>query len=558
MKEIKNAAVLVAVTFNPDTTEGVVPFTVLTLINENGTLELPYCAIGGEGDMKSQLLDAFYDVVEVENHDRFLPDQLRPVGSYSVEQHTSLEITSAFMVFVDGKPSIRKIHGAKTPVWMSIDALEHQPLFGNSNDVIKDVRQKLLEAALTPSGEVPMGEDTKKAVISRYFPKGREDRTPWIKLLQGCGFNIYEYMHPSVAIDMVIFGYKKAEKGRRDELSVLLTERKKDERLLEGEIDPWAGTWSLPGTFLLEKTEKATDGTDYPGLETVREAAVRIVKEKTGIEIKENDELFELKPLVHHSRMGWTLRDGSPVITLPVFIPIEYSEVDSSANTVTTKGCRWYPIHRMLWTDNGDSKVALRGGKSPQKIDINGKLEDIPDCSDDTTTIAMWGIQDAQTLRSPEEVGLHAADAYIKDNQLFIDYYHDISSRPHHPIQDRSYDMDFVKAKKKEGVVLLTADHANIIISALQEISQNPRRTLHIVSRLLEGGTFAPSEIKRMLETWFFPWIFSRSNMQKRLQETMKLITKDESDAGNSERSWAYTFASEKKIDEALLHSKPF
>lgn len=555
MKEVKNVAVLFAVTFNSNANEGAAPCNVVTLVNESGLFELPSCSICGEGEMRAQLLDSFHNAVDLESHERFSPEQLIQLGSYSVEHETYMEIISAFMVFIDGKPSIRAISGGKTPGWMSIDALKHQPLFDNSNVVIEDVRKKLLEAGLTPAGEFQMSEGTKKAIVQKYLPKEGEDKAPWIQLLQKNGFRIHKYMHPGVAIDPVIFGYKKAEHGKRDELSILLTWRTRDKSLPEGVDDPWEG-WSLPGTFLLEK-KQSLDGDDYPGIETVREAAVRIVKEKTGIEIREEDEIFDLKPLVHHSRMGKKLRDGSPVITLPVFIPIEYSEVDSSASTLTTNGCQWFPIRRMLWSDNGESKVVLRGDKNPQKIDADGKIKPIKDSEDDTTTIAMWGVQDMQYLRSPEEVGFPAADAYIKDGQLFIEYYHENTCK-HMPVQDRSYDRDYVKALKKDGIALLIADHANIIISALQEISQNPRRTLHIVSRLLEGGTFAPSEIKRMLETWFFPWVFSRSNMQKKLQETIKLIKKEETTAGKGERSWAYTFASEKEIDENLLHSKPF
>lgn len=557
MKEVKNVAVLFAVTFNSNANEGAAPCNVVTLVNESGLFELPSCSICGEGEMRAQLLDSFHNAVDLESHERFSPEQLIQLGSYSVEHETNMEIISAFMVFIDGQPKIRTINGGKTPGWMSIDALKHQPLFDNSNVVIEDVRKKLLEAGLTPVGEFQMSEGTKKAIVQKYLPKEGEDKAPWIQLLQKNGFRIHKYLHPGVAIDPVIFGYKKAEHGKRDELSILLTWRKRDESLPEGKDDKWANTWSLPGTFLLEKEVKTPNGDKYPGLETVREAAVRIVKEKAGIEIKENDEIFDLKPLVHHSRMGWELRDGTPVITLPVFIPIEYSEVDSTASTVTTNRCQWFPIRRMLWTDNGESKVALRGGRSSQKIDNDGKIKDIPDSSDDTTTIAKWGVQDIQYLRSPEEVGLPVADAYIRDGQLFIDYYHENTCK-HIPIQDMTDDKKFVAEREDEGVYLLTADHANIIISALHEISQNPRRTLHIVSRLLEGGAFAPSEIKRMLETWFFPWIFSRSNMQKKLQETIKLIKKEETTAGKGERSWSYTFASEKEIDEALLHSKPF
>ena len=557
MKDIKNTAVLAVVTYNNELPESTIPFTVATLINENGSFELPHCTVNGDKDIREQLLDSFTKIAEIEGV-AINPDQFRSVGSYSIEHDDVLEVENAFVIFVDSKPAIRRIGGEKTPVWMNIDAFEHQPLYGNHNDIINDVKNELLESALAPSGNLPIGEETKTAIINQYFPKSAEERRPWVKRLQASGFNVHEYLHPGVAIDLVIFGYKKAEKGRKDELSVLLTYRKKDERLSEKETDRWAGTWSLPGTFLLEKKVKDAAGNDYPGLETVREAAVRIAKEKTGIDILPEDVLYDVKPFVHYSRMGWALRDGSPVITLPVFIPVEYTEVNGKLSTLTTSECKWFPIKRVLWTvdreiEGGMKKIALRGGDDgPKKLNSDGSFVSVSDVTDDITTIDTWKAEDAPFLRSPEEVGLPAADAYIRDGQLIIDYYHSVV-RPHWPKQDTNYNEHPDVA---EGEELMTADHASIIISALQELSGNTRRTLHIVSKLLSGGTFAPAEIKRMLETWFFPWAFSRSNMQKKLRDTNKLI-REVADEGKS-RSWSYKFVNAEEIDSALLDNKPF
>lgn len=562
MKDIKNTVVLAAVTYNGNTAEGAIPFTLITLVNESGLFELPYCYIKEEGDMREQLLDSFYQHVEVDKTTLIEYEQLKSIGAYSIESDSHLEIVNAFMVILDGKPLIRKKDGDKTPVWMNLDFLEHQTLFGNHNRIISDLQEKLLEKALNLSADVSMGEETKQAIVNKYFPKEKELRQPWIKRLQKCGLNIYEFVHPGVAIDLVIFGYKKAEKGRRDELSVLLTRRKKDDNLSQNENDIWADTWSLPGTFLRKEVATNPQGKEYPGLETVRKAAKRVAKEKAGIEIGLDDVLYDLKPLVHHSRMGWALRDGSPVITLPVFLPIAYSEVDTTLSTATTSECRWFPIRRRLWTvdkelEGGVAKVALRGGvDGPQRLNEDGTFSPVTDVMDDITTIAMWRPEDIPFLRSPEEVGLPAADAYIQAGQFVIDYYQTII-RPHTPLQDKNYDKNSTLPKDIE---LLTADHANIIISALHEISGNTKRTLHIVSKLLSGGIFAPAEIKRVLETWFFPWAFSRSNMQKKLRDTNRLIQEmpDEKRGTGKSRSWSYRFVGADEIDAALLDNKPF
>lgn len=555
MKDIKNTGALAVVTYNKEAAEGVVPFTIATLINENGSFELPHCAINGEKDVKEQLLDSFNSIVEIDGQATIKKEQFKPIGSYSLNNENSLEIVNAFMVFVDGKPAIRRKEGDKTPVWMSIDAFEHQPLLGNHNDIVNDLQKILLEAALTPSSEISLGEETMKAIIGKYFPKEKETIRPWVKRLQSCGIKVHEFVHPGVAIDLVIFGYKRTKTGNQDELSVLLTYRKEDESLGDGIKDPWAGTWSLPGTFLREKEVTDQKGRKYPAVETVREAAVRVAKEKTGIILSESDVFYDIKPFVHHSRMGGVLRDGSPVITLPVFIPIEYTRVNEEISTLTTTGCKWFPIKRELWTVNkangGPDPIALRGGeKGPQKPKGDGTYEEVTDVMDDNTSVEVWRPEDTANLRSPEEIGLPAADAYILDDQLVIKFYQSVI-RPYRPIQDRYYDDN---PSLPEGATLMTADHANIIISALQDVSESVPKTLHIVSKLLHGGAFKPIKIIRMLGTWWFPWSFSRSNMHKKLVGDGLIIPVPET--GKS-RIGNYMFVGDNEIDQIMRKVKP-
>lgn len=555
MKSVNNIAVLATIAYNKDATEESVPFTIVTLINENGSFELPYCIINGESDIKEQLLLSFYHIVDVDIKERITPEQLITVGSYSVEKDNCIEIVNAFMTFFDSKPSVRRKEGDKTPVWMSIDAFDHQRLHGNHNKIINDVQAKLLETAISPHNKQSFGEETKKEIINKYFPKDKQTILPWIKRLQGCGLNIHEFIHPGVAIDLVIFGYKKTMTGNNDELSVLLTYRKRDESLPENVKDPWANTWSLPGTFLHETEAYDQNGNKYPGLETVREAAVRVAKEKTGIDIQPEDVIYNIKPFVHHSRMGGVLRDGSPVITLPVFIPIEYTKVNESISSLTTSGCRWFPIKRELWTVNdvegGPVPVAIRGGKDgPQKIKDDGSLEEVTDVMDDNAPIELWRTKDMKSLRSPEEIGLPAADVYIRDGQLVIKFYQKII-RPYRPVQDMYYDDN---PSIPEGAELMTADHANIIIAALQEVSQSVVKTLHIVSKLLHGNTFKPINIIRMFGTWWFPWSFSRSNMHKKLVTNGFILPVPED--GKS-RNGNYYVVNDEEIDRIMLDIKP-
>jgi len=71
----------------------------------------------------------------------------------------------------------------------------------------------------------------------------------------------YKYPHPAVTADILVF----ARDGH--DIQLLLIERGRD---------PYAGSWAFPGGFM------AID-------ETTAQAAVRELKEETGINITEND-----------------------------------------------------------------------------------------------------------------------------------------------------------------------------------------------------------------------------------------------------------------------------
>lgn len=572
MKKIVNTAVLVAFKYDlgaakklpkkkdkgiNDGEQHTFPLFALTLIDENFQYMLPCCELDGESDMKEQLISSFYDTAELGGN-AITAQNLKQVGVYSINHKDDLEIVNAFMVFLKGTPPLEKKGEDKTPKWLNVETII--PLHGNQNEVFSDAQDKLLEYLLDPSDDMPIDEDTRGTIIKEYFPGNTDTTRPWVRSLQKGGIKIHEYLHPGVAIDLVIFGYRDTSADRRgkktssteqDELSVLLTYRKKDGAL---EDDPWADTWSLPGTFLRVKN---TAG--YPDLETVREAATRVAKEKTGIDVNPEDVFYDIKPFVHTSRMGGKLRDGSPVITLPVFIPVEYQQIQGKSS-LTTSDCRWFAIKRELWTENDvegrPAPIALRGGKDgPLKLNKEGKLEKVNDVMDDNASVEVWRPEDwrpgePESLRSPEEIGLPAADVYILDDQLVVKFYQSIV-RPYRPVQDKTYDD---KPALPEGAKLMTADHANIVISALQAASESLSRTLHIVSKLLNGGSFKPVKIIRMLSTWWFPWTFSRSNMDKKLKSNslIKPVPED-----GKQRCGNYTFASDAEIDRIMRDIKP-
>lgn len=85
----------------------------------------------------------------------------------------------------------------------------------------------------------------------------------------------YEYPHPAVAADCVVFGYDGKE------LKVLLVKRGKEK---EASKEAFVGKWALPGGFLEidpDKSEKS-DKSD----KTIAHTAARELKQETGLVIK--------------------------------------------------------------------------------------------------------------------------------------------------------------------------------------------------------------------------------------------------------------------------------
>jgi len=83
------------------------------------------------------------------------------------------------------------------------------------------------------------------------------------------GNYVYEYKHPAVTADNVIFGYDGKD------LKVLLVKRGKEK---EASTTAYEGIWALPGGFLDVDKDK-----------TVAHTAVRELKEETGLKLAVSD-----------------------------------------------------------------------------------------------------------------------------------------------------------------------------------------------------------------------------------------------------------------------------
>lgn len=115
----------------------------------------------------------------------------------------------------------------------------------------------------------------------------------------------YNYPHPAVTTDCVIFGFD----GHR--LQVLLVERG---------IEPFKGKWALPGGFL---------GMD----ETPEECALRELREETGLETAYMEQL---------QAFGDVRRDPRErVITIAFYALVRLSEVRGGDDAADAK---WFPL----------------------------------------------------------------------------------------------------------------------------------------------------------------------------------------------------------------------
>ena len=121
----------------------------------------------------------------------------------------------------------------------------------------------------------------------------------------------YDYPRPSLTVDCIIFGLDESSR-----LKVLLIQRAKD---------PFKDAWALPGGFVSEK-------------ETLEEAALRELKEETGVEDLFIEQLFTF---------GNPERDPrGRVVTVAYYALINLSEHKIGADT-DAKDVKWFLIDEL-------------------------------------------------------------------------------------------------------------------------------------------------------------------------------------------------------------------
>ena len=493
------------------------PFSVLVVQTSfgEGKLALPFIVYdGSEPDLVLGITNYINDNVTLGSGLEINPSDLSLVQTYCVDniESRTKDVITAYMVSIDGMPHASKADKSNniiTALWMNIETMIGQPMFGNHNAILKDIQARLLEITVSPASVSGDYLGTNKEIVRRYFDD--KLRNEWIKKLFSYGFNIYPHSHPEVAVDVVLFGYRDDEFGHS--LSVMLTKRSYG---IEGN-----NRWGLPGTFIMAEGDPSVFKSQ---LETAKSALL----EKTSINA-DNIDFYPLKPFSHPARMRGRNEEGVSVITLPLFAIVKYEEVNPVFETRTerTSECNWFPIERILLTKQGEDGLIIREGVNAydkDDLDDQGQPKRIFDTKEFTELYSFRDETDKQ-LRSPDEIGLPAADVYLDKGTLVCKYYQE-PDRDLQPIQD---------GDASENT--LFADHANIILAALHALKELSHFDTFAAKLLPESASgFDPILFLRRWEDVNWPFKGERANFSKRVKALGILEETPESKAQKEEQ----------------------
>ena len=120
------------------------------------------------------------------------------------------------------------------------------------------------------------------------------------------GQYVYEYPHPAVAADCVVFGYDGKE------LKVLLIKRGKEK---EASTTAYVGEWALPGGFLDVEKDK-----------TIAHTAARELKEETGLKVGAKD----FREVASYSYINRDPRER--VISIAHYVLVKLADVQAATD----------------------------------------------------------------------------------------------------------------------------------------------------------------------------------------------------------------------------------
>ena len=127
---------------------------------------------------------------------------------------------------------------------------------------------------------------------------------------------VYEYPHPAVTADCVVFGYDGKE------VKVLLVKRGPEK---EASKDAYVGEWALPGGFMIVQ-DYVHNGIEYKADKTITHTAKRELKEETGLKLS----VHEFKEFGTFSEKGRDPRER--VITIAHYALVKLEEVQADTD----------------------------------------------------------------------------------------------------------------------------------------------------------------------------------------------------------------------------------
>ena len=151
----------------------------------------------------------------------------------------------------------------------------------------------------------------------------------------------YEYLHPAVTADCVVFGYDGSE------LKVLLIKRGKEK---EASSTAYEGEWALPGGFLDVEKDR-----------NISHTAARELREETGLKLSVKD----FKEVGSFSDINRDPRER--VITIAHYALVKLSEVQADTDAERAEWFGWKEIPHLAF----DHDKILRLAFSRLKRDIH-------------------------------------------------------------------------------------------------------------------------------------------------------------------------------------------
>ena len=155
------------------------------------------------------------------------------------------------------------------------------------------------------------------------------------------GNYVYEYPHPAVTADCVVFGYDGKE------LKVLLIKRGKEK---EASTTAYVGSWALPGGFLDVKNDR-----------TIAQTAARGLEEETGLKLSPD----HFKEVGTYSEIDRDPRER--VITVAHYTLVKLAEVQADTDAEKAEWFRWDAIPSLAF----DHDKILRNAFTRLKQDIH-------------------------------------------------------------------------------------------------------------------------------------------------------------------------------------------